>query len=165
MAVFGFEGFVHEFGLAGDDGGVLSAVEEPDGRAAETAGVFGGEGAGFTPAVGRVAPEDAGGGDGDGGPAVGVVLGQLPGAVAAEREADEVGAVGVGVELACLLIEAGHGHLEHVGVGPEMAEGALRHDDDEGPALGVVAQLLREGRSGSATCLRCRARRVHGGRG
>ena len=116
-------------------------MEEPDGGTAEGAGVFGGEGGGVVPAVGGVAPEDAGGGDGDGGEAVGVGLEELPGTVAAEGEAGEVGAVGVGLELALFLVEGGEGELEHVGVGPEVAEGALGHDDDEGPALGVVAEL------------------------
>ncbi len=73
---------------------------------------------------------------------MGVVFGEFPGAVAAEGDAGEVGAVGVGVELFGFLVEGGHGELEHFGVGPEMAQGALGQDDDEGPALGVVAELL-----------------------
>ena len=91
------------------------------------------------PALGSVAPEDAAGGDGDGGPAVGIEARQLPCAVAAEREAGEIGARGVAVELVRLLVERGHGHGHHVGVGPVVELRALRHDDDEGPALGVVA--------------------------
>ncbi len=42
VAAFGFEGVVHELGLAGDDGGVFGAVEEPDGDASDAAGVLGG---------------------------------------------------------------------------------------------------------------------------
>ena len=91
------------------------------------------------PAVGGIAPEDAAGGDGDGGPAVRIKAGQLPGAVSAEGEAGEIGAVGVAVELGGLLVEGGHGQGQHVGVGPVVVLRALGHDDDEGPALGVVA--------------------------
>ena len=45
------------------------------------------------------------------------------------------------MELALLLGEGSHGHLEHLRVGPEVVLGALGHDDDEGPALGMVADL------------------------
>ena len=109
---------------------------------AEGAGVVCGEGGDLLPALGRVAPEDAAGGDGNRGPVVGVVAGELPRAVPAEREADQVGAVRVGMEFDGFLLEGGPGEGLHVRVGPIGGNGALRHDDDEGPAVGVIADGL-----------------------
>ncbi len=114
-------------------------MKEPDGGAAHGVRVFGGKRRGLVPALGRIAPEDAAGGDGDGRPAFGISARQLPCAVAAQGEAGEIGARRVGVELDGLLIEGGHGHGHHVGVGPVVNLRTLRHHDDEGPALGVVA--------------------------
>ena len=93
------------------------------------------------PALGSVAPEDAAGGYSDRGPAVRIEPRQLPGAVTAHREPGQVGALGIAVELRRLLVKRGHGHLQHCRVGPVSGDGALRHDDDERPALGVVAHL------------------------
>jgi len=84
VAAVGLEGIVHQLALALDNGGVVGAVKEPYGQASDGVGVVGGEGGNLSPAVRRVAPEDAGGGDGHGRPAVGVGAGQLPGAVAAQ---------------------------------------------------------------------------------
>ena len=98
-------------------------MEEPDGGAADSVGVFGGQRGSGMPAVGRVAPEDAAGGNGDGRPAVGIEAGQFPCAVSAQRKAGEIGARRIGVELGGLLVEGGHGHCHHVGVGPVVACG------------------------------------------
>jgi len=141
VTAVGFKGVEHQVAFAQGDNVVFAAVEEPDGGAADGAGVVAGEGGGKLPALGRVAPERATGHDGDGGPAVGFVLGEFPGAVAAHGQAGEVGTGGVGVELGGLLVELRHGHFEHVGVGPEIGVGALGHDDDEWPALGMIAHL------------------------
>ena len=96
------------------------------------------------PAFGRVAPEDTAGGDGYRGPATGVEAAQFPGAVSAEGESSEVGAVGVGVELGGLLVESGDGQGEHAGVGPVASLRTLGHNHDEGPALGVIANGFRQ---------------------
>src|SRR6202042_648472 len=75
MTFFRLNGVEHDLGLAGNDSGVFASVEEPDGSAADAARVFQGQDGGFAPAIGSVAPENSGGGDGDGRPAVRVVLG------------------------------------------------------------------------------------------
>ncbi len=96
------------------------------------------------PAFRSVAPEDSPGGDRNRGPAFGVSAGELPRAVTAEREAGEVGARRVSVKLGGLRVERGHGHAHHVGVGPVAILRALRHHDDEGPALRMVAHGCRQ---------------------
>jgi len=48
------------------------------------------------------------------------------------------------VELLGFLIKGFHGHGEVIIVRPEGTEGALGHDDDEGPALRMVAHGLRK---------------------
>ena len=64
------EGVVHQFALARQHDGIEAAVEEPDWRAAQGARVLGGQSGGLLPALRLVAPEDAAGGNGDGGPAM-----------------------------------------------------------------------------------------------
>ena len=49
------------------------------------------------------------------------------------------------MKLRGLLVELRHGHPQHVRVGPEVGIGALRHHDDERPALRVIAHLQRLG--------------------
>ena len=144
MAASGFERGVHDFVFAHRDDGVIAAVKAPDGGAAEGACIFGGKRGDIVPAFGRVAPEDAAGGDGDSRPAFGISAGKFPCAVAAEREAGEIGACGVGVELDGFLVEGGHGHGHHVGVGPVVDLRTLGHHDDEGPAFGMIAHRLGE---------------------
>ena len=55
------------------------------------------------------------------------------------REAGQVGARRVAVELGRLLVERGHRQIEHGGIGPVGVLRALRHHDHERPAVGVVA--------------------------
>ncbi len=65
----GLEGVEHELALAGRDDVVFGAVKHPDGGAAQRAGIFAGKNGRLLPALGGVAPKDAGGGKGDGCPA------------------------------------------------------------------------------------------------
>ena len=133
----GFEGVEHEGGLFDENDVVVDAVEEPGGGMGEGVGVLGGE-LGLLPALWLVGPEDAAADGNDGGEDVGPIAGDLPDAVTAERQAGEVSARGIGVELAGLGGEGVHGHGHHVRIGPAMAvEGDLGHDDDGGPAFGV----------------------------
>jgi hypothetical protein len=105
-------------------------------------GVFRRQGRGLLPALRGIAPEDAAGGDGYRRPAPRMVFGQLPGAVSAQREPGQVGAIRVEVELGCLPVQSLHGQRERLRVGPVVGQRTLRHHDDEGPALRVVAHLL-----------------------
>ena len=133
---------IHQFALPRQHNVIEAAVEEPDGRAANGASVLGRQSEGLLPALRLVAPEDARGGNGDGGPAMRMQARQLPGAIAAQRKRGEVGARRVAVKLVRFLIERGHCQLEHVGIGPVSGLRALRHHDHEGPAVGMIAHCF-----------------------
>src|SRR6266567_1519785 len=90
VAAVGLECVEHQIAFAEGDNVVFAAMEEPEGGAADGAGVVAGEGGGELPALGRVAPEGTAGDDGDGRPAMGFLPGELPCAVAAHGEAGEV---------------------------------------------------------------------------
>ena len=120
-------------------------MEEPDGGAADGFDVVLREVLLLFPALGLVGPEDASGDGDDGGEAAGVGFRDLPGAVAAEREAGEVETLGVAVKLLDLGVEGSHGHGHDGRIGPVvMGVGILGHDDDEGPAFGMGADGVRE---------------------
>ena len=139
------ESVVHQFALPRQHDVIEAAVEEPDGRAANGASVLGGQSRrppASAPA--RSSRRRRRGGNGDGGPAMRMQARQLPGAVAAHGKAGEIGARRVAVKLGGLLIERGHGQIEHGRIGPVSGLRALRHHDHEGPAVGVVAHRFGE---------------------
>ena len=140
----GLEGVIHHFALAWNYGGIVAAMEEPDWHASDASRVLLGQRCHVAPTVGCVTPEDAGSGKHDRRPSMRIVPRQLPSAIAAERQSHQIGAIGIGMELARFLIERGHRHLQHLRIGPEMAQWTLRHHDNKGPSLGMIANLLRQ---------------------
>ena len=97
------------------------------------------------PAARRVGPVDASAHRSNSSKAAGIVLGNLPHAVAAKRHAGEIETLGIAVEFFHLGIQRGHGHSHNVRIGPMMvAVGNLGHDHHEGPALVVRTQRVRQ---------------------
>src|SRR5271157_1691150 len=99
MPVRGFEGLEHQLALPWADKFVIAAVEKPDGRSAQRAGVLRRQRGRPLPALRLVAPEDAAGGNGNRGPALRIKPRQFPCAIAAHRKAAEVSALRVKVKL------------------------------------------------------------------
>src|ERR1700735_3854735 len=133
------ESVEHELALLWGNDRIETAVEEPNGCAAQGARVLARKHGRFKPPLWIVAPKNSARRDDDCRPATGVQPPELPSAVSAHGERYKIGTRRVAVKLSGLLVERVHGEFEHGGIGPMSSVRALRHDDHEGPAVGVVA--------------------------
>ena len=117
-------------------------MKDPDRSVADSFHIFRYE-LGLVPAARSVGPEYASADRSNGGKAAGIIFGNLPYAVAAERHAGEVETLGVAMEFFYFGVQRCHRHRHDVRVGPMMVVvWNLGHHHHEGPALVVGTQRV-----------------------